>query len=232
MVDALPVILSIQAAVNATFGATGNKGIGNCRNIKDTNTPSQHAWGNAIDLDVYGYTAQKPYVAYLETLPQVGTILWASNRPSDHTDHIHVEGLPKQTGTPPCMGGSGTVNTDPGTWVNCKLMASETYPTVWVCQTSLDPNGKQWTLTADSNPDGQPVTGAAAGESLLDRLNPLSGLGDSIGEIALRILYGVVGIGALVLGGMLISNEVKGTAAAQVVGPIAGKVTSAGKSNG
>jgi hypothetical protein len=63
-------------------------------------------------------------------------------------------------------------------------------------------------------------------------LNPLSGFCDSIGEIALRILYGVVGIGALVLGGMLISNEVKGTAAAQVVGPIAGKVTSAVKSNG
>ena len=32
-----------------------------------------------------------------------GTILW---RVKDHFDHVHVEGLPKQRGIPPCAGGT------------------------------------------------------------------------------------------------------------------------------
>ena len=224
MVDALPVILGIEAQVNAAFGPTGNKGIGNCRNIKDTNTPSQHAWGNAIDLDVYGYVSQKPYVDFLEGLPEVGTILWASNRPSDHTDHIHVEGLPKQTGTPPCMGGSGGIASSM-TWVNCRVIE----PNIWECQTSADPNGKGWRVDSIANPNGSAVTGAAVGEGPFSGvdLNPFNDLGENLGEIAFRALYGIVGIGALVLGGMLIANEIKSTAIATAVGPIAGQVKKA-----
>ena len=32
---------------------------------------------------------------------QVGTILWAKNRPSDHYNHLHVEPPTRKTGTPP-----------------------------------------------------------------------------------------------------------------------------------
>lgn len=102
-------IASIQQKVNAAFGPTGSKGDYNCRNIRGSSTPSQHAWGNAWDIDVYGPTAQRPYVDFLEGLPEAGTILWASNEPTMHYDHIHVEGVPKQTGVPPCMGGTGGI---------------------------------------------------------------------------------------------------------------------------
>lgn len=219
-----PAVTSIIAKVNAKFGPTGNKGIDNCRYIKDTTTWSQHAWGNAVDFDVYGVTAQRPYVTYVESLPEVGTVLWASNRPADHTDHIHVEGVPKQTGTPPCASGGNVGNTDPGTWVNCKQLAPETVPTAWICQTSLDPNGKQWTLTSDNNPNGTPVTGAAAGESLLDRLNPFNDI--AWGDIALQLLYGVVGIAAIGVGTAMIVNDMTGgkiIQAAKIATPV-GKV--------
>jgi hypothetical protein len=74
----------------------------NVRYIAGTRTWSQHSWGNA--LDIFGTVAEMDEIAlFLESrksagLLPIGTILW---RVRDHYDHIHVEGTPKMTGTPP-----------------------------------------------------------------------------------------------------------------------------------
>ncbi len=85
------------------FPTLKNLGIFNCRYIRGTTTWSQHAWGNAVDFG--GSTELLDAVAdYLNTLKEkgyipLGTLLW---RVPDHYTHIHAEGLPKMTGTPPC----------------------------------------------------------------------------------------------------------------------------------
>lgn len=78
-------------------------GVYNRRYIAGTRTWSQHAWGNAWDIGIPRLADGDVVAAWLiaqrraGTLP-IGTILW---RVPDHFDHIHVEGSPKQTGTPP-----------------------------------------------------------------------------------------------------------------------------------
>ena len=80
-----------------------NLGVYNRRKIANSNTWSQHAWGNAWDIGVRSVTLGNQIVAYLRAEDRagrlsVGTILW---QVPDHYDHIHVEGAPKKTGTPP-----------------------------------------------------------------------------------------------------------------------------------
>jgi hypothetical protein len=75
-------------------GAWRHLGIYNRRYIAGTDTPSQHAWGNAIDLGVVSMEQMDEIVEDLreqrqrELLP-IGTILW---RRENHYDHAHVEG--------------------------------------------------------------------------------------------------------------------------------------------
>lgn len=74
----------------------------NRRYIAGTTTWSQHAWGNALDIfapmpmldEIADFLRGRKRAGILP----VGLILW---RVANHFDHIHVEGEPKQTGTPP-----------------------------------------------------------------------------------------------------------------------------------
>lgn len=112
-------LLSVTTELRRRRGYIPSGGIDNCRPKYKDGVPrpdlgwSEHAYGNAEDLQIYGYAAQKPYVDELvkmrgEGYP-VGWIGWAGNRPSDHTDHIHVQGSPNHDGqTPPCAGGEST----------------------------------------------------------------------------------------------------------------------------
>jgi hypothetical protein len=80
-------------------------GIDSCRKIADSNTWSQHAWGNALDIQPVDRAQGDRIAAYLRSNGgslNVGGVLWWVK---DHYDHVHVEGMPKQTGTPPCAGG-------------------------------------------------------------------------------------------------------------------------------
>jgi hypothetical protein len=94
-----------EARYDAWFdsGRLRQWGVYNRRYIAGTRTWSQHAWGNAWDIGIprmadgdvlYSWLLQQRRVGALP----IGTILW---RVPDHFDHIHVEGTPKQTGTPP-----------------------------------------------------------------------------------------------------------------------------------
>ena len=88
-------------------------GVYNRRYIAGTRIWSQHAWGNAIDVSNFGGIAAElyPRFAYLDRVYEwlkakrdelpIGTVLW---RVPAHFDHIHVEGLPKQYGSPPASG--------------------------------------------------------------------------------------------------------------------------------
>ena len=109
-----PQVTAIKAKVEATFseqfvtGNLTNLGVYNRRKIASSSLWSQHAWGNAWDIGITGNNSLSlgnAIVAYLRTedaagrLP-VGTILW---QVPDHYTHIHVEGSPKKTGTPPLL---------------------------------------------------------------------------------------------------------------------------------
>jgi hypothetical protein len=61
---------------------------------------------------INGFERQKPFVDELARMKgqgyPVGRVLWAGNRPNDHSDHIHIEGAPslsKPGRKPPCAGG-------------------------------------------------------------------------------------------------------------------------------
>jgi hypothetical protein len=89
-------------SVSFATGVLKDLGVYNRRNIAGTNTWSQHAWGNAFDIGGNVAVLDQVYVWLRNvrsagSLP-VGTILW---RVKDHYDHIHVEAIPKQKGTPP-----------------------------------------------------------------------------------------------------------------------------------
>lgn len=94
--------------VLSRFSGTSNGGVQECRKIANSNTWSQHAWGNAVDVMVPNLaTGDRVYAWTLANKSRygLGSVLW---RVKDHYDHVHVEGLPKQTGTPPCASGGST----------------------------------------------------------------------------------------------------------------------------
>lgn len=114
-INATPQIIAVIQALKAEFSSLPDWGLGNCRakRVNGVLRPdlgySQHAYGNAWDIGLYGVEKQKPVVDFLNTakaqgLP-VGTIIWAGSR-SDHKDHIHVEGSPASTGKPACVNGA------------------------------------------------------------------------------------------------------------------------------
>lgn len=121
-------LAAVTSELRRRKGPIGSLGIGYCRpkringKLRPDRGYSEHAYGNAEDLKVYGKAAQAPYVAELKRMQRqgfpVGTILWAGNRPKDHTDHIHVEGSPSLSVAgkkPPCAGGDPIDPSNPQT---------------------------------------------------------------------------------------------------------------------
>jgi hypothetical protein len=107
--------------INVRFPSIADLGIYNRRHIAGTNTWSQHAWGNAIDLTSprwYGprVSWNPMHMAYMDNVCTwlqanrlelgIDRILW---RTTNHYDHNHTQFTPRQTGTPPVITGP-----DPG----------------------------------------------------------------------------------------------------------------------
>lgn len=106
---------AIRAAIEARWSGLSDLGVYNCRRIRGKyasgNAWSQHAWGNAWDVAANPATLDA-IEAWLPAsgLP-VGTVL-------RYDDHLHVEGQPARTGTPPCAGGdTGDTDADPAQFV-------------------------------------------------------------------------------------------------------------------
>lgn len=88
-------------------------GIYNCRDIAGTNTPSQHAWANAVDLHPLTKSYGDKAAAYIQANAgslHIANLLW---QVPDHYDHIHADFNPQGVGTPPCMGGKLQVASNP-----------------------------------------------------------------------------------------------------------------------
>jgi hypothetical protein len=103
---ATPAIAALNADIFRRFPGTRSMGIQNCRKqTGNANQWSQHAWGNALDIGVPSLTTGDRVAAYLRANAgrlRITNVLW---RVADHYDHVHVEGVPLQTGIPPCAGG-------------------------------------------------------------------------------------------------------------------------------
>lgn len=88
-------------------------GICNCRKISGTNTWSQHADCNALDLYHvgWGYSTDPIHQAWLDGVYawirtyfdelSIRTLIW---RKRDHYNHIHIDFWPKRYGYPSCAG--------------------------------------------------------------------------------------------------------------------------------
>lgn len=111
-VSSTPAVAAIRSAVLRAFPNSQLISLGVCnrRYIAGTKVWSQHSWCNAWDISVPAaaginvrYAVLDQVAAFLRRektagrLP-VGAILW---RIPAHYDHIHVDGSPKRTGTPP-----------------------------------------------------------------------------------------------------------------------------------
>ncbi len=111
-----PAVAEIERAIRLQFAAEFRSvifyslGIYNRRLKRSLTGWSQHAWGNAWDVGVLlGHRgpdgAGSRLAAWLHTeqhagrLP-VGGVLW---RVPNHHSHLHIEGAPEQTGTPPLL---------------------------------------------------------------------------------------------------------------------------------
>ena len=107
-----PSLAEVRSALWSKFADVGlvSWGIYNRRPIAGSTIWSQHSWANAEDISIpaaygslYRMTQLDKISAWIHTqratgsLP-IGNSLW---RVADHFDHIHYEGSPKFTGTPP-----------------------------------------------------------------------------------------------------------------------------------
>ena len=193
-------MLDLWRDVSWRFPGVTNMGIDNCRRIAGSSSWSQHAWGNALDIGVDRELGDRVY-RYLvsnRTRLQLGTICWRNFGgcdPDAHQDHIHVEGLPKRRGTPPCAGGSGGsgLSTDSGV-VGAVSTAIGSIPGLGVF---LEP---VFDRTIESGGD----VGSALG-GVLEPVQVLAGTAASLFQVEtwLRVLWFIAGtaatIGAVVL---------------------------------
>jgi len=121
-----PAIRQIESALNKAFPGWTSGGDFVCKNIEGTNTPSQHAWGNAVDVMVppvsssgYRTMGNTPgdavakwaiAQAHSGTLP-IDQVIWRGwewihgGNVYDHFNHVHITGAPQMSGVPPCMTG-------------------------------------------------------------------------------------------------------------------------------
>lgn len=107
-------VAAIIAAVKAKFPDANIGGTYVCRNVAGSSTPSQHAWGNAVDIT----RSSTPRMAALSAwavaqaragrLPIAQVLWWGKDQlhggtVGGHRDHVHLTGSPQMTGIPPCM---------------------------------------------------------------------------------------------------------------------------------
>ncbi len=80
--------------------------VSSCRKIARSNTWSQHAFDNAIDIFASRQTLDM-VAGFLRSNKgqlSINNILWQVR---DHYDHVHVDFYPKGIGKPVCAGGPG-----------------------------------------------------------------------------------------------------------------------------
>lgn len=160
-------------------GITNISGQTDYRNIAGTDKPSEHTWGNA--LDIYGSTEALTRVAKYLSVSRMGsnplkisTLCYdpGVGRKYDHcttkhTDHIHVDFGPKCGGNVPVSGSA-----------NEQVNACNTYQGGGVSQPPTEaPTGGEWTVLDDVN------------------LNPFAGLQETL-QTALFVALGVALLGA------------------------------------
>lgn len=110
---ATPAASRFVRALKAKFGsAIERTGIVANRNIAGTNTLSQHAYGNAVDIfardlaAVWGWAIQNATRLSIRLVIYNGQ-QWSGGRisaytgKSDHTSHVHVDFWPQYGGNPP-----------------------------------------------------------------------------------------------------------------------------------
>lgn len=117
-----PAIDLVYAAVfdNPTWADRGvvSWGIVNCRRIAGSQTWSQHAWGNGLDIHA-SFAVMTELASFLSDEADAGRLpiaqilfdssVWTPREgwrhavlSTPHTDHVHVSGAPMKEGTPPC----------------------------------------------------------------------------------------------------------------------------------
>jgi hypothetical protein len=109
-----PAIDVVYTYVFGKYAGAKNWGIVNCRKILDSNSWSQHAWGNGLDIGgdprLLDTIANDLYEKAKSGALPIAQLLWKGKNMLtggsvyDHTDHIHISGSPMKTGTPPCAG--------------------------------------------------------------------------------------------------------------------------------
>jgi hypothetical protein len=116
--EATPAIRQVIRRLDRRFGVRiASAGVFVCRNIAGSSSPSQHAWGNAVDV-VGSRTALDAVARFARSQTMrryVSQVLW---QVPDHYGHVHISGRPYREGTPPCMtpggGPEGPGGTGPG----------------------------------------------------------------------------------------------------------------------
>ena len=121
-----PAIRQVEAALSKAFPGWNSGGDFVCKTIQGTSTPSQHAWGNAVDVMVQTVTgsamANTPGDAVARwaiaqaksgALP-IDQVIWRGQEwihggsVYDHFNHVHITGAPQLSGIPPCMQSRGS----------------------------------------------------------------------------------------------------------------------------
>jgi hypothetical protein len=116
-----PAIRKVEAALSRKFPGWRNGGDRVCKMIEGTSTPSQHAWGNAVDVMVPTVTGSGMantlgdavarwaiQQAQSGALP-IDQVIWRGQEwlhggsVYDHFNHVHLTGSPQLQGIPPCM---------------------------------------------------------------------------------------------------------------------------------
>jgi hypothetical protein len=120
-----PAIRKVEAALGRAFPGWRNGGDRVCKYIQGTSTPSQHAWGNAVDVMVPTVTGSAMGTSLGDKVAQwaiqqaqsgalpIDQVIWRGQEwihggsVYDHFNHVHLTGSPQLSGIPPCMSGGG-----------------------------------------------------------------------------------------------------------------------------
>jgi hypothetical protein len=107
--EATPMLARLMVRMAARFPGLRTGGVFNRRKIAGSDSWSQHAYGNAIDLyDTQGGHNRiylDKVAAWLKAQGETRLVLW---QVTAHYDHIHYEPNPKYSGTPPLAPGGTT----------------------------------------------------------------------------------------------------------------------------
>lgn len=109
-----------QEVASRYFGqVTASADVVVCRKIANSDSWSQHAWNNAVDLYPPNDQVGNDLYAWLlanKTRLSLRTICWKDKGgcTTVHSDHVHVDAYPHKTGTPPCAKGTDQSGSTPG----------------------------------------------------------------------------------------------------------------------